>query len=267
LDADRLKPRNSGHLKSTDERKHLRLTEGRFHSNVRLKHSFTFVPPTTATLNRAAKLDLSNTKERILDASERLFANHGFDAVSLRQITTDAGANLAAVNYHFGSKEALIAAVVGRYLEPINVERLELLSASEAAHAPDPVPATEILDSLIRPVANMARHSRRSRGTFLKLVGRCMTQSGRSLPEAIRPALENVILRFNAALKRVLPDLAEDTIHWRVHFAMGAFLFTLTQHEQLEVFSGGLCSADDLDKLLAEHIQFAGAGMTAPASR
>ena len=214
----------------------------------------------------AADLDLSNTRDRILDASERLFAQHGFDAVSLRKITSEAEANLAAVNYHFGSKDELIVAVIGRYLEPINVERLELLSASETAHAPSPVPVAEIFDSLIRPVANMAQRSRRSRGTFLKLVGRCLTQSGRAIPEALRPALRNVILRFNNAFKRTLPELSEETIIWRIHFAMGAFLFTLTQHEQLEVFSDGRCCASDLDKLLDEHIQFAAAGMIAGAN-
>lgn len=221
------------------------------------------MPDSTLIDPAAADLDLSNTRDRILDASERLFAQHGFDAVSLRKITSEAGVNLAAVNYHFGSKDELIGAVIGRYLEPINAERLELLSASETAHAPGPVPVAEIFDGLIRPVANMAQRSRRSRGTFLKLVGRCLTQSGRALPEALRPALQNVIKRFNDAFKRALPDLSMETIFWRVHFAIGGFFFTLTQHEQLEVFSDGRCSASDLDKLLDEHIQFAAAGMTA----
>ena len=216
------------------------------------------------TLEATAPTDLSNTKERIVDASERLFARHGFDSVSLRQITSEAGANLAAVNYHFGSKEALIVAVVSRYLVPINNERLALLGAAEEAHAPNPVPVNEILNALIRPVVNMAQHTRRSRETFLQLIGRCMTQSGRALPEALLVVLAELIRRFNAALKCTLPNLDDETIFWRLHFAMGGFLFTLTQSEQLEVFSEGRCSAKDLEKLLAEVIHFAAAGLTAP---
>ena len=73
-----------------------------------------------------------NTKDRILDSAERLFARDGFEATSLRAITAEANVNLAAVNYHFQSKEALVQTVIGRRMGPVNAQRLALLDAYEA---------------------------------------------------------------------------------------------------------------------------------------
>ena len=78
------------------------------------------------------------TKDRILDAAESLFMEHGFEATSLRSITAAAGVNLAAVNYHFGSKEELFQAVLTRRLDPMNQERVDLLDRFERDAAPAP---------------------------------------------------------------------------------------------------------------------------------
>src|SRR6266513_6418043 len=85
------------------------------------------------------------TKERILDAAEGLFMEHGFEATSLRSITATAAVNLAAVNYHFGSKEELFQAVLTRRLDPMNQERLDLLTKLERGAAPGPLPCDRIL--------------------------------------------------------------------------------------------------------------------------
>src|SRR5436190_24366511 len=85
------------------------------------------------------------TKERILDAAESLFMEHGFEATSLRSITAAAAVNLAAVNYHFGSNEELFQAVLTRRLAPMNHDRLTLLTALERDAAPTPVSCEQIL--------------------------------------------------------------------------------------------------------------------------
>ena len=84
------------------------------------------------------------TKERILDAAETLFMEHGYEATSLRALTTAADVNLAAVNYHFGTKEELFQAVLTRRLDPMNQRRLELLTRFEAESAPKPLPCDRI---------------------------------------------------------------------------------------------------------------------------
>src|SRR5437762_12824734 len=91
------------------------------------------------------------TKEKILDTAEALFMEHGFEATSLRAITTAAGVNLAAVNYHFGSKEELFQMVLTRRLDPMNQQRVDLLTALERAAAPHPVACDKILTAMFIP--------------------------------------------------------------------------------------------------------------------
>src|SRR5215831_12858799 len=91
------------------------------------------------------------TKDRILDTAEALFMEHGFEATGLRSITAAAGVNLAAVNYHFGSKEELFETVLTRRLDPMNQQRLDLLSAFEHESAPHPVACERILSAMLIP--------------------------------------------------------------------------------------------------------------------
>ena len=95
------------------------------------------------------------TKDRILDAAESLFMEHGFEATSLRSITASADVNLAAANYHFGSKEELFQAVLTRRLDPMNQERLDLLTALERAAAPGPVTCEQILSAMFVPALSI----------------------------------------------------------------------------------------------------------------
>src|SRR5690554_7783579 len=94
----------------------------------------------------------SGPKLKLVEAAERLFAEKGFDAVSVRDITTEAGANVAAVNYHFGSRTGLMAAVMTRYVKPVNDERLARLEAAEARWVGKPVPLEELVDAFTRPL-------------------------------------------------------------------------------------------------------------------
>src|SRR5579864_4688441 len=92
------------------------------------------------------------TKNRILNAAERLFAHDGFEATSLRAITTEANVNLAAVNYHFQSKDALVRAVIGRRMGPVNEKRIAMLDACEAGAGDGPLPLEPLLEAFLRPV-------------------------------------------------------------------------------------------------------------------
>src|ERR1700728_3725650 len=116
-----------------------------------------------------------NTKDRILDTAEHLFARDGFDATSLRAITAEAGVNLAAVNYHFQSKEALVQAVIGRRMGPVNAQRLALLDAYEAEAGDDAVPVAKILDAFLRPVVEMVGSHAHE---FVPMIGRLYTEPG-----------------------------------------------------------------------------------------
>src|ERR1700739_2231181 len=115
------------------------------------------------------------TKDRILDSAERLFARDGFEATSLRAITAEAGVNLAAVNYHFQSKEALVRAVIGRRIGPVNAKRRAMLDACEPARGEVPFPLDPVLEAFIRRVLEIASSHFKE---FGPLMGRLYTEPG-----------------------------------------------------------------------------------------
>jgi AcrR family transcriptional regulator len=165
---------------------------------------------------------MNDTRERILDTAERLFAERGYGATSLRSIIAEAKVNLAAVHYHFRTKEALLAAVLSRRLEPVNRERLALLDEYERV-AGDQAPTIErVLTALIEPPLRLSREPEYT--TFVKLMGRVLADGDAAL---IRKNFGEVIERFMAALHRALPELPPEELRWRVLFMGGAVAHTL----------------------------------------
>jgi AcrR family transcriptional regulator len=177
------------------------------------------------------------TKVRILDAAESLFMEHGFEATSLRAITTDADVNLAAVNYHFGSKEELFEAVLTRRLDPMNRQRVALLSEYEAAAAPAPVDCEKILAALFLPALALARDRRRGGENFLRLLGRAYADPAPFVRQFLSDQYAVMIGRFKAAFGRALPWLPKKELSWRLHFIMGALSYTLAATDALKLIA------------------------------
>ena len=116
-----------------------------------------------------------DTKEIILDTAERLFAERSFSSVSLREITAEAGVNLAAVNYHFGSKDALLLAVFRRRAVDLNRERLNLLREAEARAGDGPAPLYDILHALVCPPIRWTQQPGSGQSVFIQFMGRVRT--------------------------------------------------------------------------------------------
>jgi len=202
------------------------------------------------------------TKNRILDAAERLFAREGFEATSLRAITAEAQANLAAVNYHFQSKEALVQAVIGRRMGPVNQRRLALLDGYEAEAGANPVPLENILDAFLRPVIEIAAGHAKE---FVPLIGRLYTEPGGFSERLYQQQFEPLARRFLPALKRALPEVPENELVWRVHFAIGVMAHTMGAGVMLRALSGGRCDqTHDAEGTLRRMQAFILAGLTAP---
>ena len=208
-----------------------------------------------------AKNGEKDTKNLILDSAEKLFAKQGFSGTSLRQITTAADVNLAAVNYHFGSKESLIDAVISRRLEPINKERLDLLDRLEEK-AGERGPALEaIVEAFIGPPLRM-RHAAGSKAThFMRLLGRVMSDPSDRVIMQFTDKFRETIERFSAALSRALPDLSPADILWRLVFMVGAMAHTMSIFRQLPKVTGGLCDPTDVGALIKRMTSFLAAGM------
>ena len=127
----------------------------------------------------------SATRRRLLEAAEQLFSEEGFDRVSVRDITERAKANVAAVNYHFGSREGLVEQVMERYINPVNEERVARLDTLERRAGSKPVPVEELLDAFVRPFATQVRRSELSERLFYKLMGRILGDEMPKLPESV----------------------------------------------------------------------------------
>jgi AcrR family transcriptional regulator len=206
------------------------------------------------------------TKDRILDAAERLFAEHGFDGVSLRTIIAEAGVNLAAVHYHFHSKEALLDAVFARRLAPLNQERLTRLDACEAEARGGPVPVEQLLEALLIPILHLVRDPSRNGPTFCKLMGRLHAETSTHMAEVFKKHLANFSERLKLALRRSLPDLPPAELYWRMHFTMGAVAHTLRGSPVTKVLSEGVIDPSDLEGGMHLLIAFLAAGLRAPVA-
>ena len=204
-----------------------------------------------------------DTRERILDVAERLFGERGFPATPLRDITTEAGVNVASVNYHFGSKEALLAEVLERRLKPINARRLELLDAVEA-QAGDGPPE---LEAVIRAFLSPPFHSQRMWGdkgrNFLRLVGRIHGETNEEFRATFVKQFDAVLDRFRTALHRARPELDEADLSWRMLFMVGSMAFTMSWGPTL--LASGRGAARDPEDVLESLVLYAAAGMAAPA--
>lgn len=208
-------------------------------------------------------MDLPTTKDRILDAAERLFGDRGFTDTSLRTITAEAGANLAAVNYYFQSKDALIQAVFARRLGPLNQERMAMLDACEARAGDGPLPIEDVLRAFLEPAFKVG-HERAS--TFGRLLGRMYIDPGDIFERIFREQFGAARVRFLGAFRRALPELPPEEMFWRMHFLIGALAHTMAGLHHLKVTSEGLCDASDPDNILNRLIPFLAAGFRTPAS-
>jgi AcrR family transcriptional regulator len=198
----------------------------------------------------------SDTKTRILEAAERLFGMNGFDAVSLREITAEAKVNLAAVNYHFQSKEALVNAAIARRIEPLNTRRLALLDAA----GPNPN-VEQILDAFLRPIFEIDPKP------LGPLIGRVLSNPEMFVDRIFNVHLAPLAKRFLEAFARALPDVPLQEVAWRQHFMIGIMTHTLVWGEIISRISSGLCDSSDRNALLQRTIQFLAAGFRAPATQ
>ena len=203
------------------------------------------------------------TRERILDAAEALFGEEGFETVSLRDITGRADANVASVNYHFGSKDKLIAAVVERHARPINEERLGFLDAAEADYAGRIVPVERILEAFLMPMIEHIGKGRMSESLFCKFMGRLMAERTFKLPSSVEPLFQEMASRFARAFMRAVPDISEPEALWRMHYSFGVMANTLMHGETLQQISAGRAGAPTIEEQVRHIIRFCAAGFRA----
>lgn len=204
-----------------------------------------------------------STRTRILDVAEELFSEQGLDRVSVRDITQAAKVNLAAVNYHFGSKDKLVAAVFERRVIPVNEARLARLAALTAGlpGRGKKGPSLEaILEAFIRPTLEAAADTSKGEKAFTKLFGRCLSEPSLELETLLRKQFEPLMERMDAALMKALPHLSRSEIFWRMKFTFGALHhWLLTRERFLPPWLESIPTEAQVQRLIA----YAAAGLRA----
>jgi AcrR family transcriptional regulator len=184
------------------------------------------------------------TRSSILDAAERLYADRGFADVTLRDIVAAADVNLAAVNYHFGSKDELIAELFVTRSLATNRERLNELKAAEAAGG-GRADIASILRALVGPTLRGCLGPDNERSTAARFMIRASIESVPPIRRIKNREIDH-LRKFAGAMRRSLPDRSEVDLYWGLHFALAMAHQTIRDGERLTKLSEGICDLNDV---------------------
>ena len=203
-----------------------------------------------------------DTKQRILDAAEFLFAEQGVGPTSLRAVIAAAGVNTAAIHYHFGSKQALVEAVLARRIDPLNQQRLKHLERLEAAFGDEPIPVVPLLEAFLEPTLGMGEELGGRGRIVASLIAHLHAEQGKTLRELVEPRVRDVMNRFAAAAVRSVPGLTQEEAIERLEYVIGgmarSFAGLIIQSQE------ALRDPEALRERLARMIRFAAPGFAAP---
>lgn len=186
--------------------------------------------------------------------------------MTLREVTAEAGVNLAAVNYHFGSKRDLMAAALQARIEPVNTERLRRLNQQIEQHAPNSVPLEEIFESLFRPIFETAR-SADGGASFTEIVGRAIVEPAEFMSGMHKELFADLIQAFLREIKRSCPERSESEVSFRFYLAVSLMIGVMTDPSRLANLTAGKFSSSDVDTIVQQLVAFTVAGFentTAP---
>jgi AcrR family transcriptional regulator len=206
------------------------------------------------------------TKEKLLDAAEKLFARKGYHGTSLRTITRAAGVDLALVNYHFGGKQPLFEAVIDRRGAMLNEERLRRLAEMRRAAEPGHPSTEAVVSAFFDPILDFLEHADPGWHSYFALLAEVNNSPvwGKRL---MGKTFNTTVKQFIAALMQSLPEAAPQDVYWGYNFLTGALTLSLAETGRLDVLSGGLCRSADVAALRARLGPFVSAGLRGLARR
>jgi len=196
-----------------------------------------------------------STKDRILGAAEELFAQFGFTGTSLRQVTSRADVNIAAVNYHFGSKENLVNEVFRRRMDEMTSQRMNALKAAVAERPGELEP---ILAAFVEPALALAQ-DRNGGGAFVRVIARAYAEKNDSLRKFLSDHYGHVLREFAKAIAGAVPGLSKEELYWRLDFLAGALTYAMADFGLIKR-PAGVTEQAHRERAARELIRFAAAG-------
>lgn len=207
-------------------------------------------------------LDNARTADRLLDMAEAMFAESGYESVSLRAISRACDANIAAIHYHFGSKAELLDRIFANRAGTMNTARLALLAACEAREGRSPM-LHQVLEAYLRPSLIPPSGDLNAR-RFARLRAVIASEQADISRELIAKYFNEVSRKFIAAIADLTPHLTRNEVHWRFHFLLGAQYYTLSNPERIQSVAEQGVGEINVDVLLAEMVAFVAGGFLAP---
>lgn len=211
----------------------------------------------------SAGAEEEGTRERILTVAERLFAERGFNGVSVRTLTDEAGVNLASVGYHFDSKEGLIAAIFDRRCRPMMQERRRLLAGCTEGPGRPPM-LEQIIEAFVMPAMSQTVDVAGGGAIFTRLRAVLRHENSELARRLIADNFDETSAAFIDALHRCLPQLGREAIYWRFHFLLSALYYTTIDPGRIRHISEGRCDPADTKAAVRELVRFVAAGFRAP---
>ena len=204
-----------------------------------------------------------DTRDRLLNTALWLFAEQGFKATSLRQITQKAGANVASVNYHFGSKKEMLNELIRRRVEPLNKRRFALLEKYRVEAAGQSIPLEKIFEAFFLPFfQSVAPYTDKDTMDLIHIIERLTEQP--TLRQAVYDEhFKKLSITILEALSETLPELEPAELHWRFHFSVTLMLSSMSTRQRVGNSSKELCAPEDIEGMVARLIQFICAGFRA----
>jgi AcrR family transcriptional regulator len=218
-----------------------------------------------AEVSKLTKVTAKPARQRLIDAGERLFAEHGWDGVGIRTIAAAADVSLAALNYHFGDKEKLLAEIFAERARPIAAERMRLLAEIQASGA---ATLEGVIESFLHPALGAWSEARFGGKVFAKLRARLAAESEAFNGRIRANAFDESSRRYIAALQALLPELSPGELGWRFHFLLGTMLYTMADSGRIESLTDGKCDPGDVQAVMLHIVPFLAAGFrSAPLSK
>ena len=201
------------------------------------------------------------TRKRILEATERIFAEKGYAAMTLREVTEAAGVNLAAVNYHFGSKEGLLTGMIERRVGPINEKRMALFEEARAAYGEGPIPLERIWQIIMEPLAEALETESGYDVGFLRMIARSITEPSDFIQQTNNRFFRDLKEVAIREVYRNFPELGMEAVAYRIYLASSTMTGMIVQHERMTLELLALVDLSDIRKLFDEMVRFVCAGM------